>query len=252
MSIFTLLNLYTFHHRGALPIMTTLSDRAFLRLHIEAVWGISIPPLDGATVELSADNPLPPWTVYQASLADGQVMIWRPGVALEQRADLLARARKAGPVYDPALGMRREVVLRLSATPPAPQPHPAQPAAQLLTVSDTLLLEAFEQDSASYFLDPIHAPCLGVIVAGRLVSVAHSSRRTSAARELGINTALDARKQGYATTAVRAWTDAILTEGLTPIYSAFAHNAASLRLAAVAGYTPVSASTYGPIPRADS
>ena len=227
--------------------MTTLSDRAFLRLHIEAVWGISIPPLDGATVELSADNPLPPWTVYQASLADGQVMIWRPGVALEQRADLLARARKAGPVYDPALGMRREVVLRLSATPPAPQPHPAQPAAQLLTVSDTLLLEAFEQDSASYFLDPIHAPCLGVIVAGRLVSVAHSSRRTSLACELGINTVPDARQRGYATTAVRAWTEAVLREGLIPIYSAFAHNSASLRLAAASGYVRMSDSVYGPV-----
>ena len=231
--------------------MTTLSDRAFLRLHIEAVWGISIPPLDGATVELSADNPLPPWTVYQASLADGQVTIWRPGVVPEEGTDLLERVRNAGLDYDPALGMRREVVLRLSGNSPTSH-TPSHPAARLLTVSDTLLLEAFEQDSASYFLDPIHAPCLGVIVAGRLVSVAHSSRRTSAARELGINTALDARKRGYATTAVRAWTDAILTEGLTPIYSAFAHNAASLRLAAVAGYTPVSASTYGPIPRADS
>ena len=32
-----------------------MTDRELLRLHIEAVWGISIPPLDGATVEL-ADN----------------------------------------------------------------------------------------------------------------------------------------------------------------------------------------------------
>lgn len=231
--------------------MIQISDRAFLRLHIEAVWEISIPPLDGATVELSAANLLPPWTVYQASLAHGQVTIWRPGVSLEHRADLLARARNAGLDYDPALGMRREVVLRLSGNSPTPH-TPSQPAARLLAASDTPLLEAFERDSASYFLDPTHAPCLGVIVAGRLVSVAHSSRRTSLACELGINTAPDARRRGYATTAVRAWTDAILHEGLTPIYSAFAYNTASLRLAAASGYAQASAGVYGPISQANA
>lgn len=226
--------------------MTTLTDRAFLRLHIEAVWGISILPLDGAAIELAATNPLPPWSLYQASLADGEVTIWRPGVSADERADLLARARRAGPEYDAALGMRREVVLRLSATPSA-SPLPSQPAARLLTAADAPLLEAFEAGSASYFLDPHHAPCLGVIVAGRLVSVAHSSRRTPYACELGINTAPDARRRGYATTAVRAWTESILREGLTPIYSAFAHNTPSLRLAAAADYIQVSASVYGPV-----
>ena len=104
------------------PIMIQISDRAFLCLHIEAVWEISIPPLDGATVELPAGNPLPPWLVYRASLADGQVTIWRPGVSLEEQTDLLARAGKAGLDYDPALGMRREVVLRLSWTTANPSP----------------------------------------------------------------------------------------------------------------------------------
>lgn len=231
--------------------MIAISDRAFLRLHIEAVWEISIPPLDSMTVELSTANPLPPWSLYRAGLADGQVTIWRPGVSAEERADLLERARSAGPDFDPALGMRREVALRLSATPSAPSAHP-QHSARLLTASDAPLLEAFEPDSADYFLDPMHAPCFGVIVAGRLVSVAHSSRRTPDACELGINTAPDARRQGYATTAVRAWTDTILRERLIPIYSAFAHNSASLRLAAASGYIQVSAGVYGPIPQADS
>ena len=226
--------------------MTTLTDRAFLRLHIEAVWGISIPPLDGAAIELSASNPLPPWSLYQARLADGDVTIWRPGVSPDERAELLARARQAGLEYDATLGMRREVVLRLSVTPSA-FPSPSQPVARLLTATDAPLLEAFEAGSASYFLDPHHAPCLGVIVTGRLVSVAHSSRRTPYACELGINTAPDARRRGYATTAVRAWTASILREGLTPMYSAFAHNTPSLRLAAAADYIQVSASVYGPV-----
>jgi RimJ/RimL family protein N-acetyltransferase len=85
-----------------------------------------------------------------------------------------------------------------------------------------------------------------VIVDGRLLSVAHSSRRTAAACELGINTVSDARRQGNATAATFAWTRAIQQEGLTPIYSAFAYNTASLRLAATVGYMRVSASVYGP------
>ena len=226
--------------------MTTITDRAFLRLHIEAVWGISIPPLESATAELSADTPLLPWSLYLARLADGEVTVWRPDVSADGRADLLERAQRAVPEYDATLGMRREVVLRLSAPLPA-SPPPSQLAARLLSATDTPLLEAFEAGSASYFLDPIHAPCLGVIVAGRLVSVAHSSRRTPNACELGINTLPDARRRGYATIAVRAWTEAILREGLTPIYSAFAHNSASLRLAAAVGYIQVSASVYGPV-----
>jgi uncharacterized protein with WD repeat len=47
--------------------------------------------------------------------------------------------------------------------------------------------------------------------------------------------------------ATLAWTTAVREEGLTPIYSAFAWNTASLRLAAAAGYQPVSQSVYGPV-----
>lgn len=221
-----------------------MTDREFLRLHIEAVWGISIPPLEGDIVELTITTPLPPWSLYQADLAHGdQVTIWRPGVTPDERADLLQRARSAGLVFDAAIGMRREVVLRVPDTPNIVAHH----SARILTANDTALLDAFEVGSASYFLSPSHAPCVGVIADGRLVSVAHSSRRTVAACELGINTVTEARHQGYATVATFAWTRAIQQGSLTPIYSAFAHNNASLRLAASAGYVQMSASVYGPV-----
>ncbi|HEX5441480.1 MAG TPA: GNAT family N-acetyltransferase [Ktedonobacterales bacterium] len=222
-----------------------MTDRELLRLHIEAVWGISIPPLDGASVELADITPLPPWSLYQAELAQGeQVTIWRLGITADERADLLQRAGAADVVYDAAVGMRREVVLRF---PDDTLSVAAERDARLLTDDDTALLEAFEAGSASYFLSPSHAPCIGVIADNRLVSVAHSSRRTAAACELGINTVPEARRQGYASAATRAWTRAIQQEGLTPIYSAFAHNTASLRLAAATGYLQVSASVYGPV-----
>ncbi len=221
-----------------------MTDRELLRLHIEAVWDISIPPLDGASVELTDTTPLPPWSLYLADLADRQqITIWRPGVALNERAYFLHRARNAGPAFDPAVGMRREIVLRFRDTPTLA----AQPIARLLTAKDTTLLEAFEAGSASYYLNPSCAPCIGVVVEGRLVSVAHNSRRTVAACELGINTVTEARRQGYATAATFAWTRAVQQEGLTPIYSAFAYNTASPRLAAAAGYVRVSASVYGPV-----
>lgn len=219
-------------------------DRELLRLHIEAVWGISIPPLVDASVELTATTPLPPWSLYQATLAQGeQITIWRPGVTLDERADLLQRARDAGLVFDASVGMRREVVLRFPDTLTIAIQHNAR----LLTADDAALLKAFEVGSAAYYLNPACAPCIGVIVDGRLVSVAHSSRRTAAACELGIDTLPEARRQGYAVAATRAWTHAIQQEGLTPIYSAFAHNTASLRLAAAVGYVRVSASVHGPV-----
>jgi hypothetical protein len=229
------------NYHGELLVMT---DRELLRLHIEAVWNISIPPLGGASVELTDTTPLPPWSLYQADLADGQqVTIWRPGVAPDERADFLQRARNAGPAFDAAVGMRREIVLRFPDT----LIMVAQHSARLLTADDTTLLETFEAGSAAYYLNPSCAPCIGVVVDGRLVCVAHSSRRTVAACELGINTISEARRQGHATAATRAWTQAVQQEGLTPIYSAFAYNTASLRLAATVGYVQVSASVYGPV-----
>jgi RimJ/RimL family protein N-acetyltransferase len=224
-----------------------MNDREVLRLHIEAVWRISIPPLVGASVELTATTPLPPWSLYQANLSNGQqVIIWRPGHLSDERADLLQRARNADVIFDTAISMRREVVLRLLDLPRAPNSH-HQRVARQLTAKDAALLEIFEAGSASYFLSPLCAPCIGVIANGRLVSVAHSSRRTDAACELGINTIAEERRQGYATEAVHAWSRAIQQEGLTPIYSAFAYNTASLRLASATGYILVSASVYGPV-----
>jgi RimJ/RimL family protein N-acetyltransferase len=221
-----------------------MTDREFLRLHIEAVWGISIPPLEGATVELADTTSLPPWSLYQADLAQGErITIWRPSVTPDERDELLHRAQSADVVFDAAVGMRREVVLRFSDTPSIVTQH----SSRLLTANDTALLEAFEAGSAAYYLNPTCAPCIGVLVDGRLVTVAHSSRRTAAACELGIHTISEARRKRYATAAVFAWTRAIQQEGLAPIYSAFAHNTASLRLAAAAGYVQISASVYGPV-----
>jgi hypothetical protein len=225
-------------------------EREWLRLQIEAVWGITLPPLHGTTIELPPDRPLPPWSLYQASWSQQQVTIWVPGIPPTQRAHLLDRARRIDVVFDPSSGMRREVVFQ--------QQHPLRPPtgavlslARRLTEADAALLNQFEPASADYFLGVQQAPCIGVVVQDELVSVAHSSRRTREACELGIVTRPDARRQGYALAATVAWTEAIRQEGLHPIYSASADNTASLHLAASAGYVALIQSVYGPVGERD-
>lgn len=225
-------------------------EREWLRLHVEAVWGITLPPLQGTSVELAPDRPLPPWSLYQASGSEERLTIWSPGIPLPRRAHLLDQAQRAGVAYDPASGMRREVVFQ-QRQPPRLPPDSVLPVARRLTEADAPLLDQFESASAGYFLNVQHAPCIGVVVHDALVSVAHSARRTREACELGIVTLPAARQKGYARAATMVWTAAIRQEKLHPIYSAFAGNTASLRLAASAGYVALIQSVYGPVAEGD-
>ena len=222
-----------------------MTDREFLRLHLEAVWGVSLPTLAGADVELLADGAQPPWSLYRACLAGGDaVAVWRAGVTPAERADLLQRAGAAGLRWERDLQMRREVALRLAGSA---SHTPVSPAARLLTNADVALVEAFEVGSAPYFLAAEQAPCYGMVADGLLVSIAHSSRRTAVACELGVETLPAVRRHGYALAVTTAWSAAILREGLTPIYSALAANTASLGLAAKAGYWLVAEGVCGPV-----
>lgn len=223
-----------------------MTDRELLRLHVEAVWGITLSPIDAAVGDVVVAAGAPPWSLYLATLADGsQVTIWRADTPAERRAGLLALAHAAGVHWDEAHAMRREVVFAA----PESAPHVNGQRARELGAADAALVEAFASGSATYFLSPRTAPCVGVVVDGRLVSVAHSSRQTAEAYELGVDTALDARRRGYAADAVTLWTQLVQKHGLTPIYSAFAWNDASLRLAQSVGFTRRIESVYGPVPR---
>src|SRR5947209_1191222 len=69
------------------------TPRALLRLHIEAVWGVQLPPLAQNTVELLREGIQPPWKLYAAEMAGEQVVIWRPDVAAPEREALLGYSR---------------------------------------------------------------------------------------------------------------------------------------------------------------
>ncbi len=225
-------------YRCVIIALMISDDRVFLRLHVEAVWGVQLPPVEQNELTLLPASARPGWQLCVADIAEGRVYIWRPDVEPAERVELLARLREVLPL--PASspsprGVSREVAFRLEAEPVITL-EAARQLARLLTADDYALIETFESGSAAYYLKAECRPPIGVVVDGQLLSVAHSSRRTSEACELGIDTLPQARRRGYALAATVVWSAAIQQEGLVPIYSAFAANTASLNLAVAAGY----------------
>jgi GNAT superfamily N-acetyltransferase len=227
-----------------------------LRLHVAAVWGLRVPPL------APGDNDLPPdatvaaadgashWELFQAATALGVVRLWRAEVSAAVRPALLARvaAARALPVDAPLPpGITREVALARTA-PSRLTLAQARHRARALRPQDGPLFDWFDPGEAAYYSDPHRAPVFGVVRNGRLLAVAHSSRRTCAACELGVATLPEARQRGYALAATVRWAEAVAAEGLVPLYSALATNRASLALAAAAGYRPFAHATYATAP----
>jgi hypothetical protein len=214
------------------------TQRALLRLHIEAVWGVQLPPIAQNTVELLREGIQPPWKLYAAEMAGEQVAIWRPDVPATERDALFVRASEALTFPPPervAPHISREVVLQQVASPTM-SVAAAQQVARLLTPADQALVDLFDPGEVEYYFHPDRRPLIGVIVEGCLLSLAHSSRRTAQACELGIDTLPEARRKGYALAATLLWAASVTQEDLVAFYSASAENTASLGLASAAGY----------------
>ena len=214
------------------------TDRTLLRLHVEAVWDVRLPTIALNDVELLRNGSQPSWNLCAADQASGRVYIWRSDVTTMEREALRLRVSDAlafPPIGVPLPGVHREVALSLVASPRLDEAT-AHSIARPLTEQDRALVEAFEPDAHDYYFRPERQPLIGVVISGHLLSLAHSSRRTPEACELGIDTLPEVRQRGYGLAATMVWTQAILQERLLPIYSADASNTASLRLADAAGY----------------
>ena len=189
-------------------------------------------------VELLPEGSQPSWNLCAAELASGRVHIWRPDVTPVEREVLRLRVSEAlafPPIGAPLPGVHREVALSL-VSPPRLDEATARSVACPLTEKDRALVEAFQPDAHDDLFRPERQPLIGVVISGRILSIAHSSRRTPEACELGIDTLPEARRKGYALAATIVWTQAVLQERLVPIYSADASNTPSLHLADAAGY----------------
>lgn len=214
------------------------TDLALLRLHVEAVWYLTLPDIYSGDTTLP-EAAQPPWALYLARLTDGQrVRLWRADVADEAREDLIARAEAAlalAPDENEAdEHVSREVAL-VRREPPRLDVFAARMIARRLTREDRVMLGQLTQ-YVDYYLSEECAPVFIAVENERIVCLAHSSRRRERACELGIDTLADARRRGYALAATVLWADAVAAEGREPFYSALATNAASLALAHAAGY----------------
>lgn len=221
-----------------------LNDRAFLRLHVATCWGVRVPPLAGKDRIALPAGRRPPWSLYVARVGSGLIEVQPHGMPYDaHQAARLREALTLDPTTTADANLRREVVLRLAGTALAPIAAPFE--ARRIARHELALMESFDVGAASYYLlAPARAPVFAAIEQGRVLAVAHSSRRSAVACELGIETRPAARRKGYARALTRLWSAAVLAEGLTPIYSANAANAASLALAATAGYRVVACAAY--------
>src|SRR5258707_14114953 len=107
---------HKFTQKGLLLIMM-LTDRAMLRLHIEAVWGVKLPPIEANEICLLPESARPDWRLCAADLAEGRVLIWREDIAAGERAGLLGRLDEAWPLPEGAAppGISRQGALRVAA-----------------------------------------------------------------------------------------------------------------------------------------
>ena len=225
-------------HYHAERIAMVATDRALLRLHVEAVWGVRLPPIEKDDVKLLRESSWPSWKLCAAKPADGRVHLWRPDVTSMEREALRLRVNEA-LAFPPIVASMSRISRELAYSPgasPRLDITTAHSIAHPLASRDQPLVEVFQASSLDDYFQPERCPLIGVVVAGRLLSLAHSSRRTLEACELGIDTLPEARRRGYALAATIVWTRAVMQEGLVPLYSALAENTASLRLAAAAGY----------------
>ncbi len=214
------------------------TGRTLLRLHVEAVWGVRFPSFVHNDIELLPGGTQPSWKLCVADQASGRVFIWRPDVTTIEREAFHLRVSEAlalTPVGPPLPNVHREVAFSLVVSPRLDEAVVGN-IARPLTEQDRALVEAFEPNDHDYYFRPVKQPLIGVVISGQLLSLAHSSRRTPEACELGIDTLSEARRRGYALAATIGWTQAVLQERLVPIYSTDASNTASLRLADASGF----------------
>ncbi|GHO97841.1 hypothetical protein KSF_078890 [Reticulibacter mediterranei] len=210
------------------------SPLALLRLHVEAVWYVRFTH----DLELARDGVQPPWKLLVTEVAGERVSIWRPDIALPEREILRLQIDEAlTSQHVPQPGVHREVALVQTATPHITL-EAAQRIARPLLPSEHPLLHLFYPDAPDDDFQPEQEPFVGALHEGRLLCLAHSSRRTTEACELGIETHVEARRRGFALAATLVWADLVRREGLVPLYSALATNTASLHLAKAAGYRP--------------
>jgi GNAT acetyltransferase len=130
-----------------------------------------------------------------------------------------------------------------------PAPPVRSEAVQRLTLADLPLLEAAPPEMriggfgslAALLTDGIVA---GALVDGQIVTIARTSARSEKHGDIAVATLEGWRNHGFATAAASLVTQELQAAGQIPVWSAGAHNAASLRVAEKLRFTEVARRRY--------
>ena len=130
-----------------------------------------------------------------------------------------------------------------------PVPRFDRPSVRVFTLDDLSLLEAAAPDlRASCYGDTedlLHEGIVAcAIVSGKIVATALTAARSKRYAEIGVYTDAPFRGRGYATAAASLVCRKVQEAGQTPVWSAGAHNTASLRIAQKLDFTEVSRGRY--------
>lgn len=121
------------------------------------------------------------------------------------------------------------------ASPEAPVGSRAAVDHACVLIEDTLPLRRHFPEWTEIDLTE-RGPVVGLREGSDAVSICYCARRTEFAAEAGVESAPAFRDRGFGTRAVAEWRRVVRTSGRVALYSAFADNLASLRIAEKLGF----------------
>ena len=206
-----------------------------MRLHIEALFTHDA---NGDLVRVNDSNGAPAPRFFLGRTAEGAVVRFRHDVERAIRREIEAACDKqlaqARPLDMPSDPLPYQQILDRAA--PVEKtwlgsafciPQTVRPTARAVAVTGANaellrpLLEPWLPDVA------VVQPMVALTLEDRAVSLCCSGRRTAAAHEAAVETAIAYRNRGYGSEAVKAWTQAVYAAGALPLYSIAWENSAS-------------------------
>ena len=206
-----------------------------MRLHIEALFTHDA---NGDMVRVNEPNGGAAPRFFLGRTAEGVVIRFRQDVERALRREMEAACEKqlAQPrplemptdplpyqqILDRAAPVQKSWIGSAFCIPPTVQPTART---MVVTSANAELLRPLLEP----WLPDVDAsqPLIALTVDGRAVSLCCSGRRTSAAHEAAVETAIAYRNRGYGSQVVRAWARAVYAAGALPLYSIEWENSAS-------------------------
>jgi GNAT superfamily N-acetyltransferase len=183
------------------------------------------------------EDPLVLWELLKS--VDGWTCVWTSA----QCAPLLGR------LIETEIGAEVRYLDDVCCAMTHPAPTFKNPAVRLLTIADLTMLEAAAPElRASCYANTRDLLENGIVacavIDGEVVATALAAARSDRFAEVGVFTAEPYRGRGFSTAASALVCAQAQADGQQPIWSAGAHNAASLRVAQKLGFVEIGRHRY--------